>query len=148
MKELKDAMLQQNEVVLQREIARADSERMSIENDLQQLLVGSGIQKSEESELSKQALIEETRHRQASSDAFHEMCEQALSRVVFKRTGQKIKGVRATNHSTALAGFINTLGEELRIDQDISDVSADNWSIATAGVVKNVDFRTLRPSGF
>lgn len=38
-------------------------------------------------------------------------------------------------------------GEESRIDQDISDINADNYSIAVAGVVKDLDFKNLRPSG-
>jgi hypothetical protein len=43
------------------------------------------------------------------------MCEEALSRTVDERTGQKIKGVKATNYSAAVAGFINTSGEALNI---------------------------------
>jgi len=73
------------------------------------------------------------------------MFEEALSRTVYERTGQKIKGVKATNNSSALAGFINKSGEELKIDQDISDVTADNWSVAVARVIKNVDLKDLRP---
>jgi hypothetical protein len=72
------------------------------------------------------------------------MCEEALSRTVYERTGQKIKGVKATNYSSALAGFINTSGEESKINQDISDVTADNRSFAVAGVMKNLDFKDLR----
>ena len=75
------------------------------------------------------------------------MFEEALSRTVYERTGQMIRGVKATNNSSALTGFINTSGEELKIDQDISDVTADNWSVAVAGVIKNVDLKDLRPGG-
>ena len=72
------------------------------------------------------------------------MCEEALSRTVYERTGQKIKGVQATSYSFALAGFINTLGEESKIDQDISDVTADNQSFTAGGVIKNLNFKDLR----
>ena len=75
------------------------------------------------------------------------MCKEALSKIEYERMGQKIKGVKATNSSSALAGFINTSGEELKIDQNISDVTADSQSIAVAGVIKNVDFKDLRPGG-
>ncbi len=146
MQEMKDMMLQQNETVLQREIVRADSERPAIESSLQQLSVGGSIQLSEESEQSRQELLQEIRQQQISNDTFRKMCEESLSRTFYERTGLKVKGVKATNHSAALTGFINTSGEELKIDQDISDVTADNWSIATAGVIKNVDFKNLRPT--
>lgn len=66
---------------------------------------------------------------------------------MYERTGQKIKGDKATNNSSALTGFINTSGEESKIDQDISDVTADNWSITVARVIKNVDFKDLRLGG-
>ena len=147
MKEMKDIMLQQNETVLQREIARAASEAAEIERSLQQLSVGTSTEFSEESEQSRQELLEEIRKQQASNDSFRKMCEEALSRTVYERTGQKIKRVKATNYSFALTGFINTSGEESKINQDISDVTADNWSVAFAGVMKNVDFKDLRSDG-
>jgi hypothetical protein len=75
------------------------------------------------------------------------MCEEALSKTIFERIGQKIRGVKATNNSSALAGFINTSGNKPRIDQGISDVSADDWSIAVAGVINNVEFKDLRAGG-
>jgi hypothetical protein len=146
MKEMKETMLKQNETVLHQEIARADGQKMDIESTLQQLSVGDRTQLSGESEQSRQDLLQEFRQQQASNDAFRKMCEEALSRTVYERTGQKIKGVRATNYSSALAGFINTSGEESNIDQDISDVTADNRSVAVAGVIKNFDFKDLRPA--
>jgi hypothetical protein len=146
MKEMKDMMLRQNEAVLQQEIARADGQQTAIESSLQQLSVGGGTQLSEESEQSRQELLREIRQQQVSNDAFRKMCEEALSRTVYERTWQKIKGVKATNYSAAVTGFINTSGEGLNIAQDISDVTADNWSVAAAGVIKNLDFKDLRPS--
>jgi hypothetical protein len=147
MKEMKNMMLQQNETVLQREIARAASETAGIERSLQQLSVGASTELGEESEQSRQQLLGEIRKQQASNDAFRKICEEALSRTVYERTGQKIKGVKATNYGLALTGFINTSGEESKINQDISDVTADNWSVAVAGVIKNVDFKDLRSGG-
>jgi hypothetical protein len=145
-KEMKDMMLKQNEAILQQEIVRADSQTAEIECSLQQLSVGSNTEPSE-SEQSRKELLQEIRQQQASSNTLRKMCEEALSRTVYERTGQKIKGIKATNYSSALTGFINTSGEELKIDQDISDVSADNRSIAVAGVIKDLNFKDLRPSG-
>ncbi len=73
------------------------------------------------------------------------MCEEALSRTVYQRTGQKIKGIKATNDGVALVGFINLSGKELNISQDISDVSADNRGFVVVGVANNVDIKDLYP---
>ncbi|RFU32971.1 hypothetical protein B7463_g3375, partial [Scytalidium lignicola] len=146
MKDMKDMMLKNNETILQQEIARAGGQRTEIESTLQQISVRDSAQQDEESEQSKQDLLQEIRQQQAANDAFRKTCEEALSRTVYERRGLKIKGVKATNHSSVLTGFINTSGEESRIDQDISDVVADNWSVAVAGVVKNFDFKDLRPT--
>jgi hypothetical protein len=118
MKEMKDMMLRQNEA-LQQEIARADGQQTAIESSLQQLSVGDGTQLSEESEQSRQELLREIWQQQVSNDTFRKMCEEALSRTVYERTGQKITGVKATNYSAAVTGFINTSGEALNIAQDI-----------------------------
>ncbi|RYN76416.1 hypothetical protein AA0119_g13577 [Alternaria tenuissima] len=153
MKEIKDMMLQQNEAVVQQQIIRADTETAQIERSMQQLTASRGgdlsavPQQTSGSEQSRQELLQELERQQAANNAFKAMCEEALSRTVYERTGQKIKRVKATNNSSAITGFMNTSGEESRIEQDISDVSADNWSIAVAGVIRNVDFKDLRPGG-
>jgi hypothetical protein len=151
MKEMKEMMLQQNEAVLRQQLVRADNETTEIERSLQQLTaegdrgLSVASEQRKESEQSRQELLEELKRQQVANDVYKEMCEEALTSTVYIRTGQKIKRVKATNNSSAVTGFINTSGEELKIDQDISDVSADNWSVAVAGVVKNVDFKDLRP---
>lgn len=142
MNEMKDMMLQQNEAAIQREIQRAESERSAIENSLPV----SSTQPSEEAELSRQELLQEIQKQKASNDSFRRICEEALSRTIYERTGQKIKGVRATDDSAALAGFVNITGEGLKINQDISDVTADKRSFAAAGVIMNIDFKDLWPN--
>jgi hypothetical protein len=147
MKEMKDMMLQQNETILYQQATRVDNQNMEIERSLQQFSISDGTGLNDESEQCRQELLQEIRQEQSSNNTFREMCVEALSRTVYERTGQKIKGVKATNYSSVLTGFINTSGEELKIDQDISDITADNWSVAVAGVAKNVDFKDLRPRG-
>ena len=144
MKDMKDMMLKGNETALEQKITQAQSNSTEIENDMRQLMARNSAQLSEETEQNKQDLLQEIQQQQASNDVLRRMCEEALSRTVHERTGQKIKGVKATNHSSALAGFINTSGEELKIDQDISDVTADSHSIAVAGVINNLNFADLR----
>jgi hypothetical protein len=145
MKEMKDMMLQQNEFVLRQQIVRADNETAELERSVQHITVGGSTEADEESEQSKEELLEELKRQQAANTTLRDMCEEALSQTVYERTGQKIKGVKATNDSSAIAGFINTSGEELKINQDISDVTADNRSFTAAGVIGNVDFNDLRP---
>jgi len=147
MKEMKDMMLKNNETVIEQEIVRADNEMRGIEQSLQQVSLISNRDPSAESQQSKQELLAEIQIQKASHDNFRKMCEEALSKTVYERTGQKIKSVKATNNSTALAGIFNMSGEDLKIKQDISDITADNYSVAIAGVVGNVNFNDLRPGG-
>jgi hypothetical protein len=43
-------------------------------------------------------------------------------------------------------GFINISGEELKIDQDISDVTTNNKSFTAARVIKDINFKDLHHS--
>ncbi|PVH67592.1 hypothetical protein DL98DRAFT_662565 [Cadophora sp. DSE1049] len=143
-KEQKDSILEANEADLEQELTRAGKEMVEIEQSLQRFTVGGSTERDEESEQSKKELLQELERRQAASTALRNMCEEALSRTVYQRTGQKIKGIKATNDGVALAGFINVLEKELNISQDISDVSADNRGFVIAGVANNVDIKDLR----
>jgi len=44
------------------------------------------------------------------------MCQKILLRIILQRTGQNIKGIKATNYILILTKFINTLKKELKID--------------------------------
>jgi hypothetical protein len=151
MQEMKDMMLKYHEGVVRQQITQANTETAEVQRSMQQLTARSGelslVLQDQESEQSRQKVLQELGQQQVAINILKEICEEALSRTVFERTGQKIKGVKATNNSSALAGFINTSGEESRIDQDISDITADNWSIAAAGVIKNMDFKDMRAGG-
>jgi hypothetical protein len=144
-KEQKDSILKANEADLEQELTRAGKEMVEIEQSLQRFTVGGSTERDKESEQSKQELLQELEKQQAASTALRNMCEEALSRTVYQRTGQKIKGIKTTNDGIALAGFINVPGEELNINQDISDVSADNRGFVIVGVANNVDIKDLRP---
>jgi len=148
MEEMKDMVLRQNEEMLQQNITQADSQRTAIESSLRQFSASDSTQLSEELERNKQELLRELQQQKISNDTLKKMCEEALSGTVYERTGQKIRGVKATNNSSAWAGFYNTSKEESNIDQDISDITADNQSIAAAGVFRDIDFKDFRPSTF
>ena len=145
---MKDMMLQQNEAILRQQIAQSDNETEELERSLQQIALDGNTETEADEvlEQSKKELLEELRRQQAANTVLRGMCEEALSHTVYERTGQNIKGVKATNDSSALAGFINISEEELRINQDISDVTADNRSFAAAGVINNIHIKDLRPS--
>ncbi|PVH69236.1 hypothetical protein DL98DRAFT_474010 [Cadophora sp. DSE1049] len=144
-KEQKDNILEAIEADLEQELTRAGKEMVEIEQILQRFAVSGSTERDEESEQSKRELLQEFERQQAASTLLRNMCEEALSRTVYQRTGQKIKGIKATNDGVALAGFINVPGEELNISQDISDVSADNKGFVIVGVANNVDIKYLRP---
>ena len=147
MKQLKDMMLQQNEVILQQQIARVDNEAVELERSLQQITLDKNTEAEEEWKRNKKEVLDELKKQQTANSILRDMCDEAFSQTVYERTGQKIKGVKATNNSSALAGFVNTSGEELKIFQDISDVTAADRSFAAAGVIKNLDFKDLRFGG-
>jgi len=54
---------------------------------LQRLSDGGSIQQSEESERSRQELFYEMQQQKTSNDTLRKMCEEALSRTVYERTG-------------------------------------------------------------
>jgi hypothetical protein len=144
MAEMRDMMLRQQETILQGEATRAQEQGIAIEGALQGLSIATVSPSDEESARSRQDVVSDMRRAQASYEASRSICEEMFSRTVEERTGQKIKGVKATKDGIALAGFINTNGEESKIRQDISDVSADTGGFAGAGVIKNLDFKDLR----
>lgn len=146
---MKTAMLQQNEVALQQEMARTEREQSGIESSLERLSVhgdDSGDSLAVDVKQSKEELLEEMRQQKASNEALRKTCEEAISKLVYERTGNtiKIKGTRAKDHSTALAGWVNTLGEGFKPNLDISDTTADGYSFAGAGVIMDLDFGNLR----
>jgi hypothetical protein len=96
MNEMKVMMLQQNEVVLRRQITRVDNETAELERSLQYITVGGSTEADEQSEQSKEELLGELKRQQPATTTLRDMCEEALSQTVYERTGQKIKGVKAT----------------------------------------------------
>ena len=135
-KELGDQMLGHLEALLTKKLAKANEDHKAIVRYEAEAMALSDIE-------DKQDLIREFGQQRATIDAFQGICEKALKAVVFERTGQTIRDVKATDNSVALTGFVNAEGEETRVEQDISQIAADGRSIAVAGVVNNVDFTAL-----
>jgi len=111
-KEQKDSVLKANKADLRQELTRADNEMVEIEHSLQQLTIGGSTKPDEESEKSKQELLQELKRQQAANTTLRDMCEEALSQTVYERTGQKIKGVKVawTWTRMVMRGWIRVLG--------------------------------------
>lgn len=77
-------------------------------------------------------------------EASHASAEALATQIKRNLTMQKIKDVKARDDSTAVAGFINTVADP-KIEQDISNVTADKRSFAGAGVIMGLNFQDLRP---
>ncbi|RSL61319.1 hypothetical protein CEP53_005152 [Fusarium sp. AF-6] len=135
-KELGDQMLGHLETLLTKKLAEANEDQKAMVRHEAEALAPSDDE-------DKQDLIHELGQQRAMINAYQGICEKALKTVVFERTGQTIRDVKATDNSVALTGFVNAEGEEMRIEQDISQIAADGRSIAVAGVVNNVDFAAL-----
>lgn len=120
MEEIKDMMLNQNEITLRKGIGRADGERAETERTLSQISISDCNRLSDESEQSRRELLQEIRQQQALNDVFRRMCEEALAITVSERTRHKADGVQKTNYSPAL---INTSVEGTVIDHDSFDLS-------------------------
>ena len=135
-------ILQSREQSLQQKLARAEREGIAIESNIQQLAI---IPKSpsDDDEQSRQELLQEVRYQKASNEAFRKACEEAVSQLSYERTGHKIRGTKAKDHSNALAGIINPTGGEIRVNLDIVDTWAENSSFAGAGIINNFDFSTV-----
>jgi hypothetical protein len=54
-----------------------------------------------------------------------------------------VKGDNGINYGLVLSDYICISGKGFCINQDISDVTANNWGVALAKVIKNVDFKAL-----
>ncbi|KAF3005618.1 hypothetical protein E8E13_002567 [Curvularia kusanoi] len=150
MQEMKDMMLQQNEVLLKQQISRAGAEFSQVSRDMQLVTRSTNDRPNSTStrvealEESKDSILLELSNLQSAHQNCIRACEEALAQTVNQRTGVKVKGLRASNHGKNITGFINTSKEESRIDLDISDVVADTHGINVAGVVNGFDFRDLR----
>lgn len=131
-------MLKSFEVNLQQTMAQMTSERAALVRQEQ------AVAQAEEAHEETSELLEELRQQRATTEALLKTCEAALTRTNNQPSGQKIRGIKSSNHGTAVAGVINPLGQEVTVQQDISDVSADTHGLSLAGVINNLDFSTLR----
>lgn len=86
--------LELQEKRLQQSLVRAESEERAIESSLWQLAIAPNITSDEEEE-GRQVLLQEFHQRQASNEVLRKICEKAISRLSYERTGYKIRGLKA-----------------------------------------------------
>lgn len=148
--EVKNFLLQGQESAIVGRLPQIDRESAEVENSIQHFSSEGSIQNLEPSEelaVDRQELLYELQQQRASIDIYRKTCEEAISKLTYERTGQRIKGVKATNFSRVIAGSLNTSGMTPNHPQDISDVTADCWSITMAGTFANVEFDKMLPPG-
>lgn len=131
-KEMVDPMLKQMEKMIERQILGVRTEQGALARYTPPRNV-----------TNRDEILAELKHQRKTYEAMQKICEEALKKTVHQRTGQKIFNVHATEKSVTLTGFINSEEEESRIDQEISDVSASDYSISAVGVVKKIDYEGL-----
>ncbi|KAH7344304.1 hypothetical protein BKA66DRAFT_434342 [Pyrenochaeta sp. MPI-SDFR-AT-0127] len=95
-----------------------------------------GVQRT----LALKEVEEQSRLLQADQDS----SEVLVTQIKIHHTMQKIRDVKASEDSTALAGFINTVADP-KVEQDISGVAADKRSFAGAGVIMGLVFKDVHP---
>ena len=141
MKEVKDAILKDNEVRLNEEKAQANRELAATESSLEQLSVSIRDEVNEETKRNLEQLLEEMQEQKASNEVFRKACEEALLKTknIYNGIEQEIKNTKADNNSRAVAGLVNTSGEAQKIKQNISDTSAIGGSFAGAGIIQGLD---------
>ena len=108
----------------------------------QQVNIQVNTQPDPEATTSREELLVELRQQKVANDARMRVGEDALKRLEDKKAELSIRGTKATDHSKAFAGFINASAaglERLEGRMEISDTTADGYSVAAAGVVNNVD---------
>ncbi|KAF9763199.1 hypothetical protein IL306_003217, partial [Fusarium sp. DS 682] len=135
-KNLADQMMKHWEDTLAKKLVEAQDDRKAVAKFEEETL------RSNETE-DRDIFLREIARQKGIIDAFEATSKEALKKVVFERTGQRIHNVKATDNSVALTGFVNAEGKEMTIEQDISNITANKSSIAVAGVVNNVDINAL-----
>ncbi|KAF9767761.1 hypothetical protein IL306_015031 [Fusarium sp. DS 682] len=96
---------------------------------------------SNEEDEDQRLLARDIQRHKETVNTFEETAKKALKAVTFEWTGQRIYNVKATDHSVTLTGLVNA--ENVSFEQDIDNISADKYSVATAGVVNNFDLKDL-----
>ena len=142
--DVKAVLLLSREVALQKDVLRADQDRLAIEQNLLQLANQVSSQLSVREAESRDELLQEVRRQAISNELWRKACDEAIAQLSQERTGHKIKGTIARDNSNALAGMFNVSGEAARMRLDISDTVAEGSSFAGAGVFNGFDFRNLQ----
>ncbi|KAL8792419.1 MAG: hypothetical protein Q9195_004952 [Heterodermia aff. obscurata] len=102
---------------------------------------------NEKSKRNLEQLFEEMQEKKAFNELFRKICEKAFLKTKNVHNGieQKIKNIRADNHSKVVAELINTDGEVRNIKQNISNTDAKEESFASAGIFYDLNLSISNP---
>lgn len=84
-------------------------------------------------------LLADLRRERTLLEGYRNVCEEAVSKIHYNRNGQVISNIEMDDSSKLMVGFINTDGEELQMNQNITGVTATHGSRGIVGVAKNVN---------
>ena len=119
-----------------RQIAEVDAQ-------MQQLSIIGDDEQSGYSHEDKSELLADLGRERTLLEGYRNVCEEAVSKIHYNRTGQHISDVKMDESSRLMVGFINTDGEELRMNQNITGVTATHGSRGIVGVAKNVNLNNF-----
>jgi hypothetical protein len=110
-----------------------------VDTQMQQLSTIDDNEQSVYSHENRSELLADLRREHTLLEGYRNACEEAVSKIHYDRTGQVISNVKIDESSNLLVGFINTGGEELQMNQNITGVTATHGSKGIVGVAKNVN---------
>jgi len=110
-----------------------------VDTQMQQLSIIHDNEQSGYSHENRSELLADLRRERTLLESYRNVCEEAVSKIHYNRTGQVISDIKMDESSKLMVGFINTDGEELQVNQNITGVTATHGSRGIVGVAKNVN---------
>jgi len=110
-----------------------------VDTQMQQLSIIDDNEQSGYTHENRSELLADLRRERTLLEGYRNVCEEAVSKIHYNRTGQVISNIKMDESSKLMVGFINTDGEELQMNQNITGVTATHGSRGMVGVAKNVN---------
>jgi hypothetical protein len=136
--ELKRVLLEkENEI--QSEGSAVGKQIAEVDTQMQQLSIIGDNEQGAYSHEERSELLADLGRERTLLEGYRNVCGETVSKIHHNRTGQHISNIKMDDSSRLMVGFINTDGEELRMNQNITGVTATHGSRGIVGVAKNVN---------
>jgi hypothetical protein len=130
-------LAKENEI--ESEGSTAGKQIAEVDTQMLQLSIIDDNEQSGYSHENRSELLADLRRERTFLEGYRNVCEEAVSKIHYNRTGQVISNIEMDESSKLMVGFINTDGEELQISQNITGVTATHGSRGIVGVAKNIN---------